>query len=114
MTSLEEVPNQISCKVTKSTYLKIKKLIEEGLYLNFSDFARSAIENELDRLGDVTIISVGTTSMKEAMKLIEEYVDNHQGSVYPSDIADHYGLELEIVFEAVKKMKSKGIIKEVE
>ncbi|MFQ6124459.1 MAG: hypothetical protein ACE5R6_07635 [Candidatus Heimdallarchaeota archaeon] len=112
MTTQEEVSQQVACKVSRSTYLKIKKLIDAGMFLNFSDFTRKAIEHELDRLGEIEILSVRTTSVEEAKKLIEEYLEQHQGPVYPSDIAEHYGLELEPVFEAVKQMIAEGTLKE--
>ncbi len=46
--------------------------------------------------------------------MIEEYLNQHQGLVYPSDIADYYGLELEPVFEAIKQLKAEGEVKEAE
>jgi len=94
--------------------MKIKRLIDAGMFLNFSDFARKAIEHELERLGETEMLSVKDTSVREARKLIDEYLDQHQGPVYPSDIADHYGLELEPVFEAVKQMMTEGKVKEAE
>ncbi len=93
--------------------MKIKKLIEAGMFLNFSDFTRKAIENELERIGETEILSIRETSVEKAKKLIEKYLDEHPGPVYPSDIADHYGLELEPVFEAVKQLKAERKIKEV-
>jgi len=94
--------------------MKIKRLIDAGLFLNFSDFTRRAIENELERLGETEILSVKETSVEEAKRLIEEYLDQHPGAFYPSDIAAHYGLELEPVFEAVKQLTAEGKVKEVE
>lgn len=75
---------------------------------------RKAIENELERLGETQIISVKETSVEEARRLIEKYLDSHHGPVYPSDIADHYGLELAPVFEAIKQLKAEGKVKEAE
>jgi len=112
--SQEEVSYQVASKVSRSTYLKIKKLIDAGMFLNFSDFTRKAIENELERIGETEILSVKEASVEEAKRLIEEYLDSHHGPVYPSDIADHYGLELEPVFEAVKQLKAEGKVKEAE
>jgi hypothetical protein len=53
------------------------------------------------------IITIRETSVQQAKKMIEEYLNQHQGPVYPSDIANHYGLELEPVFEAIKQLKAK-------
>jgi len=94
--------------------MKIKRLIDAGMFLNFSDFTRKAIEDELENLGETEIISIRETSVQQAKKMIEEYLNQHQGLVYPSDIADQYGLELESVFEAIKKLKAKGKVKEAE
>lgn len=60
------------------------------------------------------IISITETSVQEAKKIMEEYLNQHQGPVYPSDIANHYGLELEPVFEAIKQLKAEGKVKEAE
>lgn len=106
MATQEGISHQVACRISRSTYMKIKRLIEAGLFLNFSDFARKAIENELDRLGETEILSVREASVEEARRLIEEYLDQHRGPVYPSDIAAHYGLELEHGFELKKAIES--------
>jgi len=110
----QELSYQVSSKVSKSTYMKIKRLIDAGMFLHFSDFARKAIEDELEKRGETEIISTRETSVQQAKKIIEEYLNRHQGLVYPSDIADHYGLELEPIFEAVKQLKIEGKVKEAE
>jgi len=43
--------------------MKIKRLINEGIFLNFSDFTRKAIEDELAMLGETETISVKKTSV---------------------------------------------------
>ncbi len=110
----QELSYQVSSKVSKSIYMKIKRLIDAGMFLNFSDFTRKAIEDELEKLGETEIISIRETSVQQAKKMIEKYLNQHQGLVYPSDIADHYGLELEPVFEAIKQLKAEGKVKEAE
>ena len=110
----QELSYQVSSKVSKSTYMKIKRLIDAGMFLNFSGFTRKAIEDKLEKLGETEIISIKETSVQEAKKMIEEYLNQHQGPVYPSDIAGHYGIELEPVFEAIKQLKAEGEVKEAE
>jgi len=66
-------------------------------------------------LGDspkLRIINVKQTSVQEARDRIEEYLKQHQGPAYPSEIADHYGLELEPTFEAIKQLIAEGKTKE--
>jgi Arc/MetJ-type ribon-helix-helix transcriptional regulator len=110
----QELSYQVSSKVSKSTYTKIKRLIEAGMFVNFSDFTRKAIEDKLENLGETEIISMKETSVQQAKKIIEEYLNQHQGLVYPSDIANQYGLELEPVFEGIKQLKTEGKAKEAE
>jgi Arc/MetJ-type ribon-helix-helix transcriptional regulator len=98
----QELSYQVSGKISKPTYVKIKQLIDAGMFLNFSDYTRKAVEDKLEKLGETEIISIKETSVQEAKKTIEEYLNQHQGPVYPSNIADHYGLELEPVFEAIR------------
>jgi len=114
MTIQKEVSYQVASKIPKSMYMKIKRLVDQGMFLNFSEFTRKAIEDELEMLGETEIISVREASVEEARKMIEKYLDEHQGAVYPSDIADRYGLELETVFEAVKQLMAEGKVKEAE
>jgi hypothetical protein len=54
MVTLEPVSYQVASKVSKSTYMKVKRLIDEGMFLNFSDFTRKAIEDELRLLGEIS------------------------------------------------------------
>lgn len=105
---------QVPARVSRLTYIKIKRLIDEGMFLNFSDFTRKAIEDELAIVGETEIISVKQASVQEAREKIEEYLKQRQGPVYPSQIADHYGLELEPVFAAVKQLIAEGKAKEAE
>jgi len=114
VTIQEEVAYQVASKIPKSMYMKIKRLVDQGMFLNFSEFTRKAIEDELEMLGEIEIISARDASVEEAGKMVEKYLEENQGAVYPSDIADHYGLELETVFKAVKQLMVEGKVKEVE
>lgn len=114
MTTQEDISYQVASKIPKETYMRIKRLIERGMFLNFSEFTRKAIEDELEMLGETEIISFRDASVEEARKMIEKYLDENKGAVYPSDIADHYGLELETVFEAVKQLMAEGRVREAQ
>ncbi|KPV62063.1 MAG: hypothetical protein AOA65_2101 [Candidatus Bathyarchaeota archaeon BA1] len=103
---------QVACTLPVRTYEKIGRLIEDGMFLNYSDFARTAIENELARMGAMNLIEIKDYTLEEAKKLILEYLQNHGGEVLPSDIADHYGMELDICFKAVKALVEERKVEE--
>ena len=103
---------QVACILPIRTYEKIGMLIEDGMFLNYSDFARTAIENELARIGSIDLIEIKDYTLEEAKKLILEYLQNHGGEVLPSDIADHYGMELDICLKAVKALIEERKIEE--
>lgn len=95
----------------KATYFKIKRLIEADMSLTFQ-ISQGKLLKTSERLGETKILSVREGSVKEARRLMEEYLGQPQGSVYPSDIAGYYSLEIETVFEAVKQLKVEGKVKE--
>jgi len=103
---------QVACTLPVRTYEKIGRLIDDGMFLNYSDFARTAIENELARIGAMELVEIKDYTLEEEKRLILEYLQNHGGEVLPSDIADHYGMELEVCFKAVKTLIEERKIEE--
>ncbi len=104
---------QVVCTLPIRTYEKIGRLIEDGMFLNYSDFARTAIENELARIGAADIIEIKDYTIDKAKTLISEYLKNHGGAALPSEIADHYGMELDVCFKAVKALIEERRVEEV-
>ncbi len=83
------------------------------MFLNYSDFVRTAIKNELARMGAADIIEAKDYIVEEAKKLILKHLQGHGGTVLLSDIVNHYGMELETCFKTVKALIEERMIEEV-
>lgn len=105
---LDPVEFQVAARLSKSDYLKAKRLVEAGIYRSFADFLRDAVR---DKLGSMEIVSVTDVNPEKAEHMIEEYLKEHPGPNFASEIADALGLDFSITFKTVNKLLEEGRIK---
>lgn len=99
---------QAAVRLSKSDYRKVKQLIDAGLYRSFADFLRDAVK---DKLASIEVVSVRDVKPEEAERMIENYLKEHPGPSFASEIADALGLEFDITFKTIDKLLQKGQIK---
>lgn len=99
---------QAAVRLSKSDYLKVQQLVDAGLYRSFADFLREAVR---DKLGSMEIVSVKKVGANEAEHMIENYLKEHPGSNFASEIADALGLDFDITFKTINKLLEEGRIK---
>ena len=99
---------QVAARLSKADYAKIQQLVESGVYRNFADFLREAVH---DKLSSMEIISVQKADVRKAERMIEEYLKEHFGPSFASEIADALGLEYGITFKTIHKLLEEGRIK---
>jgi len=79
-------------------------------YRSLTELATEAIEEKLEVIRGVSIVSTKTVRTDEAKSMIIDYLKNHPGAHYPSDIADSLGLDLDVVFEITQSLLGDHII----
>jgi Arc/MetJ-type ribon-helix-helix transcriptional regulator len=99
---------QAAVRLSKSDYRRVQQLIDAGLYRSFADFLREAVR---DKLGSMEVVSIKDVTAQEAERLIEEYLKEHPGTSFASEIADALGLEYDITFKTIHKLLEEGRIK---
>ena len=99
---------QAAVRLSKSDYRRVQQLVDAGLYRSFADFLREAVR---DKLGSMEVISVKDVSAQEAERLIENYLKEHPGPSFASEIADALGLEFDITFKTIHKLLEEGRVK---
>lgn len=99
---------QAAVRLSKSDYLKVQQLVDAGLYRSFADFLREAVR---DKLGSMEIVSFKKVGANEAEHMIENYLKEHPGSNFASEIADALGLDFDITFKTINKLLEEGCIK---
>jgi Arc/MetJ-type ribon-helix-helix transcriptional regulator len=99
---------QAAVRLSKSDYTKVQQLVEAGLYRSFADFLREAVR---DKLGSMEVVSVKKVEAHEAERMIENYLKEHPGPNFASEIADALGLEFGITFKTIDKLLEEGRIK---
>ena len=115
MTQKKVQDYQVSARVSRSTYLKIKRLIDKGIFLNFSDFTRKAVEDKLAMVE--TGLKLNQALVQEAKDEITEFLKKRQppadlskirlgpvdlGETDPTKIIGKYGEE--VVYEALRQL----------
>jgi Arc/MetJ-type ribon-helix-helix transcriptional regulator len=99
---------QAAVRLSKSDYHKIQHLVDAGLYRNNADFLREAVK---DKLGSMEVVCVKNVEAKEVERMIENYIKEHPGPTFASEIADALGLEFSVTFQIINKLLKEGKIK---
>jgi Arc/MetJ-type ribon-helix-helix transcriptional regulator len=99
---------QAAVRLSKADYTKVQQLVDAGLYRSFADFLREAVR---DKLGSMEVVSVTKVETPVAERMIEDYLKEHPGPNFASEIADATGLEFSITFKTIHKLLEKGRIK---
>ncbi len=73
-------------------------------YHSLSELASEAIEEKLEALKGVPVVSTRTVSREDARRMILSYLERNPGAHYPSDIAYTLGLDLEVAFEVTESL----------
>jgi len=105
---LERETFQIAVRLSKADYAKIQQLVEAGLYRSSADVVREAIR---DKLGSWEVVSVRDVDFRKAEKMIEDYLVNHPGPSFASEIADALGLDYGDTFKIVHKLLEEGRVR---
>jgi Arc/MetJ-type ribon-helix-helix transcriptional regulator len=85
------VNKTVGTKVTSNEYEKITQLVEAGIYLSNSDFAREAIR---DKLRSIEIIKIPQQA-------------------YEDEVADDLELDLKLVMQITEELAKEGRLGEV-
>lgn len=107
-TIVESEGFQAAVRLSKSDYAKVQQLVEAGIYRSFADFLREAVR---DKLGSMEVVSVKKVEAPDAEHMIEDYLKQHPGPNFASEIADALGLDFSVTFKAIKKLLKEGNIK---
>ena len=99
---------QAAVRLSKADYNRVQQLVEAGLYRSFADFLREAVR---DKLGSMEVVSVKKMEAPVAERMIEDYLKEHPGPNFASEIADALGLEFSITFKTIHKLLEEGRIK---
>ncbi len=73
-----------------------------------SAFIRDSVLDKLDELEGTGILQIREVEENEAVKLVDEYLQEHPGIHYVSELIEELGLEPGIAFAAVRKIVDGG------
>ena len=73
-----------------------------------SAFIREAVLEKAKSLEATKVVEVRDVSEKEAIRLIDRYLQKHPGVHYVDDIADELGIELGAAFAVAQKLIDRG------
>lgn len=96
---------------------RVRRIVRSPLgenYRSVADFIAEAVREKIEEKGEVPIVSVEELPLEEVRGRITQYLKDHPGAHYPSDIAFKLGLDLDLVFEIAKALTTEGIVEEVE
>lgn len=103
------VNKTVGTKVTSKEYEKINHLIDAGIYLSNSDFAREAIR---DKLRSIEVIKIRDVDYETAKKEVLGYYEKYQ-KAFEDEVADDLELDLKLVMKIVEELAEEGRLGEV-
>jgi hypothetical protein len=109
------MPKQGYSSVTLPSNLvrKARKVLDShvgGRYHSLTELASEALEEKLEALRGVSIVSTRTASTEDAKRMIVAYLKENPGAHYPSDIAYSLGLDMEVVFEVTESLLREHVV----
>jgi len=101
---------QVTTKIPKVDYEKIRQLVNVGFYINISDFVREAIRAKLAELELSSKLDP-----PETMKArVYEYFKERGGVAWPDEAAKELGYSVIDVLNALQMLKDEGKTEEVD
>lgn len=79
-------------------------------YRSLTELVSQALEEKLEAVKDISIVSTRAVPREEAKRIILDYLSSNPGAHYPSDIANSLGLDLDVVFEITQSLLRDHII----
>jgi DNA-directed RNA polymerase specialized sigma subunit len=98
---------QIAVRLARSEYERIEEMIAEGMFRSAADFAREAVR---DKLREAEPVSVGSFTVKDIERRIDNYLTKNPGSHFASEISEELGIDLRTTLETLKRMINNGKI----
>ena len=100
---------QVAARLTPIESRRISELVAGGLYRSSADFVREAIREKLRSLEPAGIkeVSPGT-----AEKMIIDFLRDHPGPNFASEIAGKLGLDYGITFRTINRLLESQKIRE--
>jgi len=95
----------IGTKITPKEYEEITGLVNDGLFLNGSDFVREAIR---DKLRNMKLVK-DNLNHDNVKKSVLTYFQSHKNP-YISDVANDLELDIELVIKITKELIKEGKI----
>lgn len=109
-TRTEEISPLISTRLSQKELERVQSLVDSGLYMNMSDFVREAVREKLE---SIKIIEMREIDLKIARKDILNYLEKNKGvEIYPDEIMEDLGIDIEVVFKVLEELRKEGRIEE--
>ena len=100
----------VGAKLTQVECLEIEKLVNAGVYLNVSDFIRSAVREKLE---SIRVVRVRDVKYEDAKKEVLGYLKSYHES-YPHQIAEDLELDYDLVWKISEELKKEGRVEVLE
>ena len=99
----------VSTRLAPEEGRQLDRLVEQGIFLNRSDFLRMAAREKLQQ---IRVIELRSVPHAAARKEVLAYIRKHPTS-YPSDIAMALRLDLRLVMEICRELLEARNVEEV-
>lgn len=107
----QEVQNElVSVRLGRQETDIIDRLVNQGFFLNRSDFARTCIR---EKLSSTVVIQERKADLQTAKKEVIAYLKSHRFG-YASDIALEARLDYALVVQAMKELQEEGKLEDAE
>jgi len=103
---------RLSAVVPDEEYGRVERLVKAGAAGSVAQLVREAVAEYVDKLGAGKLLNLRDIPLEQARRMVEEYLRNHPGVVWPDEMAEDLGIDYRIVLSVVRDLLKEGRVKE--
>jgi len=105
---------RLSAVVPDDEYKRIERLVRAGAARSVAEFVRLAVSDYSSKTGAARLLNLREIPVSEARRLVERYLENHPGVVWPDEMAEELGIDYRIILAVVKELLKEDKVEEVQ
>jgi hypothetical protein len=86
--------------------------VRSGAARSVAEFVRLAVREYAGKAGVTKLLNLRDVPLSEARRVVERYLREHSGAVWPDEMAERLGLDYRIVLAVVRQLLKEDKIEE--
>jgi hypothetical protein len=103
---------RLSAVVTEDEYRRVMRFVRGGAARSVAELVRLAVTEYTSKAGVTKLVNLRDVPMSEARRAVERYLKNHNGVVWPDEMAEKLGIDYRIVLAVVRELLAERRVEE--